>query len=278
MDKKKRFAFIAMASLIALSFAEPRPVGMETIPDEDYTLVFSDEFNLPNGSQPDSTKWSRCQRYNSLWNRWVSDSKDVVYIKNGCLVCRAIPNKTEKTDTAKMLTGAIETLGKYSFKYGKLEVRMKTNRKAGNFPAVWMRDDYAKAKRNVYSEIDIVEMFGSKKKSFHTAHTQLTVDNPQYRKNNSFNHDIDVTKWHVYGLIWTPESLIWTVDGNEVGRYLKSSDRSLLEKHQWTFDVSHYIRLNQSVGDGVHGMKQNTRETYVTLFDWVRVYQQKPEK
>ena len=71
------------------------------ISDKGYKLVFSDEFNLPNGSQPDSTKWKRCRRNPSRWARWISDSKDVVYIKNGRLVCRAIPNKDLKADTAK---------------------------------------------------------------------------------------------------------------------------------------------------------------------------------
>lgn len=73
---------------------------------ERYKLVFCDEFNLSDGSQPDTAIWS-C---NSQWNRWVSDSKDVIYIKRGKLVCRAIPNSNEKGDTAKMLTGDIETI------------------------------------------------------------------------------------------------------------------------------------------------------------------------
>lgn len=275
MDKKKRFAFIAMASLIALSFAEPRPVGMETIPDEDYTLVFSDEFNLPNGSQPDSTKWSRCQRYNSLWNRWVSDSKDVVYIKNGCLVCRAIPNKTEKRDTAKMLTGAIWTKEKYAFKYGRVEVRMKTNLDEGNFPAAWMGRLRKGNKPVPYGEIDIVEMFGRKNESNHNIHTELTVNNPRHAQQNSFRHKVDVTKWHVYGVEWTPEYVMWTVDGKAVGVYRKSDKKRLLAQHQWTFDDYYYILLNQSVGHCAHGMRQNVKNVYETRFDWIRVYQKK---
>lgn len=266
---KKLFVFIS-----CLTFLSSDSLVINAMKDDaKYKLVFFDEFNLPNGSQPDSTKWKRCERYAGLWSRWISDSQDVVYIKNNHLVCKAIPNHKEKEDTAKMLTGAIESVGKYSFMYGKLEVRMKTNKKGGNFPAVWMRNDYTKENKMLYSEIDIVEMFGNKNKSFHTAHTQMTIDNPRHGQKNSFDHKIDVTKWHVYGLIWTPESLTWTVDGKVVGQYKKSSSQSLLEKHQWTFDVPHYIRLNQSVGEGVHGMKQDLKATYITMFDWIRVYQ-----
>ena len=107
--------------------------------DAEWELVFSDEFNLPNGSQPNPNIWSRKFRNPDQCNRWNSDSKKVVYIKNGCLVCRAIPNKYEPKDTAKMLTGSVWTYGKYNVKYGKIEVRMRTNNKEGNFPAAWLK-------------------------------------------------------------------------------------------------------------------------------------------
>lgn len=105
--------------------------GKEKTKDS-YKLVFCDEFNLSDGAQPDTAIWSRCQRYNSQWNRWVSDSKDVIYIKRGKLVCRAIPNSNEKGDTAKMLTGAIVTIIKsMEFRLTGLE-SIKRNNYYGN--------------------------------------------------------------------------------------------------------------------------------------------------
>ena len=99
---------------------------------DSYKLVFCDEFNLSDGSQPDTAIWSCCQRYNSQWNRWVSDSKDVIYIKRGKLVCRAIPNSNEKGDTAKMLTGAIEAIIKsMELRLTRLE-SIKRNKYYGN--------------------------------------------------------------------------------------------------------------------------------------------------
>ena len=100
--------------LVAMSWSS---IG-DNVHYDGYKLIFSDEFNQADGSQPDSMKWTICKRYNSMWNRWISNSKDVVYIKDGKLVCRAIPNNSEPNDTAKMLTGAIESIGKFSFKYG----------------------------------------------------------------------------------------------------------------------------------------------------------------
>ena len=84
MPKNVRITIGILLMLTTLSFAEYTPKTKNS-PEEDdkYVLVFSDEFNLPNGSQPDSAKWSRCQRYDSQWNRWITSSKDVVFIKDG---------------------------------------------------------------------------------------------------------------------------------------------------------------------------------------------------
>ena len=241
--------------------------------NDGYELVFADEFNLPNGSQPDSTKWKRCRRNPSRWARWISDSKDVVYIKNGKLVCRAIPNEDLKADTARMLTGAIETMGLYEIKYGKVEVKMRTNLKSGNSPAAWIRNDPSRHK--LYSEIDIVEAFGKKKETVHTIHSQYTVNTPKHKEKNMFRHQTDVTKWHVYGITWTPTEVIWTIDGNETGRYRKSIDPTMLAKDQWTFYQPMFIRLNQSVCNGSIAGFPDTKAIYVTEFDWIRVYQLK---
>jgi hypothetical protein len=49
----------------------------------EWRLVFSDEFNQPNGSQPDPAKWNRAMRNPSIWARWNSNSDKVVFIKTG---------------------------------------------------------------------------------------------------------------------------------------------------------------------------------------------------
>lgn len=240
-----------------------------------YVLVFSDEFDGPNGSQPDVTKWSRPWRNPSQWARWISNSPDVVYLHKGKLICRAIPNKKERTDTATMLTGAVETRGKFSFQYGKVEVRMRTNLRQGNFPAAWMKaeDRYNDVR---YGEIDIVETYGYEGKSAHTLHTHRSYTLKKEGIQREFKHVVDVTKWHVYGVEWTHDSIIWTVDGETVGEYLRQNSPQMVAEGQWTFDCPFYIRLNQSVGNGNNPlMVPKVKKTYETQFDWIRVYQRK---
>lgn len=271
INNKHIFGVIVGTICLATILSFTAIAGNGNLPKDDgYKLVFSDEFNLPDGSQPDSTKWKRCRRNPSRWARWISDSKEVVYIKNGKLVCRAIPNKDLKADTAQMLTGAIETMGLYEMKYGKVEVRMRTNAKSGNAPAAWIRNDPNRHK--LYSEIDIMESFGKKEEVIQTIHSEYTVNTKNHKEKNQFRKNIDFTKWHVYGIKWTPTEIIWTVDEKQTGRYIKSTDPTLLIKGQWTFDQPMFIRLNQSLCNGNMGLYPDTRATYVTEFDWIRIY------
>ena len=250
-------------------------VTMEAQTSGDYVLVFSDEFNQPNGSQPDPAKWNRHQRGTSTWSRWISNSEKVVFIKNGTLVCRAIPNKYESGDTATMLTGAINTKNKFDFQYGKVEVRMRTNLIQGNFPAVWMVPTPGQQDSR-YGEIDIVEMFGNQGKSAHTAHSHRSYTLKKEGIKREFKEDVSVKKWHVYGLEWTKDKLIWTVDGKQVGEYRKDNNPQMEAEGQWTFDRPFYMILNQSVGNGSHPLLvPNVKKTYETQFDWIRVYQAK---
>lgn len=265
---------IVIALIVLFVAADVNSKARAAADDNDYVLVFSDEFNQPDGSQPDPAKWGRSLRNPSTWARWISPSPEVAYIKGGSLVCRAIPNKDLKVDTARMLTGAVESLGKFGFKYGKVEVRMKTNLRQGNFPAVWMKPTDMKADSR-YGEIDIVEMFGNKRSSHHTIHTHQTYTLKK-AKPTEFVRGINVSRWHVYGIEWTEDRVVWTVDGEQVGVYRKSANQQELRDGQWTFDRDFYLRLNQSVGDGSQTFfTPQLNKKYETRFDWIRVYQKK---
>ena len=88
-------------SVAAVMLATVPAAATDTGADADeYVLVFSDEFDGPDGSQPSADKWIRCPRQSSTWNRWLSDSEEVIYIEDGQLVARAIPNPDQQADPA----------------------------------------------------------------------------------------------------------------------------------------------------------------------------------
>lgn len=247
-----------------------------TEPVEDaYQLIFADEFDQPDGSSPDAEKWRVSTRRKSTWNRWISESQDVAFIQDGHLVCRAIPNPDTSVDNVPMLTGAVETRDLFAFTYGKVEVRLRTEPYAGNFPAAWMMpqppcDSWPNA-----GEIDIFEAIDAQNTSFHTIHSHWSYDlGHKNDPKSSFSKSVNVGQWHIYGLEWTEEQLTFTVDGAVVGTYARSSDETVLEQGQWPFTHPFYLILNQSVGDGSWAKAPDTSHTYETRFDYIRVYQQ----
>ena len=246
------------------------------VPGEDceWQLVFSDEFNAEDMSQPVGEKWMRCQRQGATWNRWLSDSKEVIYLQGGDLVARAIPNPDQESDPVPMITGGIKSNKRFGFTYGYVEGRIKSNPWTGNFPAFWMMPEDQSAGWPDCGEIDIWETIDSQERSWHTVHSNWTYDlgntnNPKSSFNVYTSHD----RYHTYGLKWDETSLTWYVDGKEVASYRKSTNQSQLDQGQWPFDKHFHLILNQSVGNNAWAADADVTHTYETRFDWVRVYQ-----
>ena len=95
------------------------------------------------------------------------------------------------------------------------------------------------------------------------------------KQNSTYNESMNVEEWHVYGLEWSEDEILWTVDGELVGHYEKSKDSYALESGQWPFTKPFYIILNQSVGMGTWAANPDVDFTYETRFDYVRVFQKK---
>ena len=240
---------------------------------KNYRLVFYESFNQPDGSRPDPEKWMTSRRGTSAWNRWISPSVDVAFISGGKLVLRAIRNASQPGDTARMLTGAVETMGKFAFQYGRIEVKAKTKGHTGNFPAIWLMPQPPAPLHPYGGEIDIFETINDENKAYHTVHTNWTLKLHHTQPKNSFNEKVKVGRWHVYGLEWTPEELVWMVDGKAVGVYRKSKDSEAIAAGQWPFDHPFYLILNQSVGmNGGWAAPPDEHFIYETRFDWVKVY------
>lgn len=252
--------------------------NFEAKEDAAYKLVFNDEFEGTDGERADESKWGVSKRQSSTWNRFISDSIDVAHIEDGKLVLKAIPNLDKSKDNVDMLTGALETKDKFSFTYGKLECRAKTNGHTGNFPAIWMMPQDQSAGWPNCGEVDIFEQIDAENKSYHTVHSNWTYN--LGNKNNptsSFNKSLSMDRYHTYGLEWDDQSITWFVDGVEVGKYTKSTDADALSKGQWPFDKAFYVILNQSVGNGSWAANADVNHTYRMDVDWIRIYQKESE-
>jgi beta-glucanase (GH16 family) len=261
--------------------ADFRPDGTEN-----YKLVFSDEFDGENGSMPDASKWVRSPRYSATWNRFLSKTDEehalTGFIEDGQFVARALPNPFTATDNVAMISGGIQTEGRFDFTYGKIEGRLLTNGYTGNFPAFWLMPTDGSDGWPYCGEIDIWEQINTENTSYHTIHSRWansTSDGSLCQGQSSnptksgSRANVTTGNYHTFGLERTDKKLTWYVDGTQVFSYAKSDNQSDLDLGQWPFDKPFYIILNQSVGNGGWAAAPDTQHTYETRFDWVRVYE-----
>ena len=238
----------------------------------EYVLVFSDEFNNPDGTLPDSEVWTPCTRRPKVtWARFLSNSPKVAFIQDGNLVLRAIPNPDRSTDDVDMLTGGISSSQKFAFRYGRVECRALVNPFIGNFPAIWMMPKTALAWPKG-GEIDIFEQINTEQKAYSTVHSVWTKSHPD--ETHSGNVNLPMDRYHIYALEWEKDVLTFFADGKQVYQYKKQND----SQEQWPFDKSDfYLILNQSVGDGAWAKIPDVMHTYEMRIDWIRVYQKKKD-
>lgn len=266
--------FVAVSSAQAVSFAGEGElcVTESAASRSEYVLVFSDEFNKPDGTLPDSKVWTPCTRRPKVtWARFLSNSPKVAFIQDGNLVLRAIPNPDRSTDDVYMLTGGINSSQKFAFRYGRVECRALVNPFIGNFPAIWMMPKTALAWPKG-GEIDIFEQINTEQKAYSTVHSAWTKSHPD--ETHSGNVNLSMDRYHVYALEWEKDVLTFFADGKQVYQYKKQN----VSQEQWPFDKSDfYLILNQSVGDGAWAKMPDVMHTYEMRIDWIRVYQKKKD-
>ena len=210
-----------------------------------WNLVGSEEFEQESNI-PNAKSWSLAAKEASPWNRYMSESYDQAYVKDGKLYLIA-----EKKD-GEYKTGGVWTMDKVGFKYGKLEVCAKFTSFQGGWAAIWLMPQerqYPSVNNSYPGEIDIMEQVSMDKIAQHSVHTHYTLD-LGYDKNpprNGYGEYRD-SEFNIYGIEWTEEKIIFTVNGEETFSYpnLHLPNESLMQ--QWPFDVPYYLILNYSVG------------------------------
>ncbi|HUS35164.1 MAG TPA: glycoside hydrolase family 16 protein [Verrucomicrobiae bacterium] len=241
-------------------------------------LVWSDEFDQPDGSAPKSKNWVHDLGGDGWGNNELetyTDRRKNSRIENGMLVIEARQEKFSGKDgkEREFTSARLKTLGKQSWKYGRIEARMKLPRGQGIWPAFWMMgDDVKKAGWPNCGEIDVMENIGKEPTQVHG-----TVHGPGYSGAGGIGkaHTLPNGKavsddFHVFAIDWSENKITWLVDGNA---YFTLTADKIPANKKWVFDHPHFILLNLAVGGHWPG-KPDATTTFPQhlLVDYVRVY------
>jgi beta-glucanase (GH16 family) len=240
-----------------------------------WTLVWSDEFDGPRRSAPDTSKWTYDLGASGWGNRELenyTDSRENSFQDGeGHLVIQAV--KTESGFTSARL----KTLGLFPVTYGKVEARLKVPFGQGIWPAFWMLGDTSKARGwPAVGEIDIMENIGKEPATVHA-----TLHGPGYSGGNGIGKPYSLAAgrrfaedFHTFTVVWEKDSLEFFVDGNSYHRLTPSG---LPAGAAWAFDHPFYLILNLAVGGDWPGNPDATTVfPQQMLVDYVRVYRAEP--
>lgn len=274
MSSRCPFLSVVTCLLCTFAAAQSNPAPPPSSP---WTLTWSDEFNGPNGSPPDASKWvteTGGEGWGNNEMEYYTARLENIYQQDGNLVIKVLQEKYTGGGVTKDYTsGRLKTLGKFTQTYGRFEARIKIPRGQGMWPAFWMLgDDVDKAGWPACGEIDIMENIGKE-----PAIVYGSIHGPGYVGATGLGAPFRLPAgqafaddFHVYAVEWEPDAIRLYVDDH---LYSTRTHADLRPGWKWTFDHPFFLLLNLAVGGDWPGSPDaSTVFPQTMLVDYVRVY------
>ncbi len=263
--------------------------AQQPAPAKNYTLVWHDEFDGPNGSSPDPKKWT----YDLGGGGWGNEELESytnrpenAHLENGNLVIAARKESYEGADRVprEYTSARLKSQGRFSQTYGRFEARIKIPGGQGIWAAFWMLgDNISTAGWPKCGEIDIMENIGKEPGVVHgSVHGPLTTGSAsdvtaavKLVSGKDFAAD-----FHLYAVEWDPDTIRFYVDSTLYATFTPDSSVSNFDASEsatragsWVFDHPFFLILNVAVGGNWPGPPDASSAFPQTmLIDYVRVY------
>lgn len=174
----------------------PMPVG--NLPG--WRQVFTDDFA---GTELDESKWFAYEGQ-PAGDPGGYFHPSHVSVRDGRLVIGAWP---EEEQDGLYVTGGISNRNAFSQTYGRFDIRFRAQQGTGIAYALLLWT----SANDPLPEVDIAEDNGKDRR---TIYGVLHPADPDADA-KEFTVEADATQWHTVGLEWTPERLVYTLDGEE---------------------------------------------------------------
>ncbi len=252
-----RISLLALALLVTL----PMPIFAAPADRPGWKLTFDDEFD---GTSLDLTKWNP----NDPWGRERNNElqayvPDAFVVKDGILSVTAEKRSASYAGKERSYTsGMMTTYQKFAQRYGRFEIRCRVPKGKGMWPAFWLLPQPLAWP----PEIDVLEILGHQPQKAYFTHHFLN-DQRQHKSHGGFWVGPDFSAgFHDFVVEWSPERIVWFVDGVERFRSEDSIPRTPM-----------YMLINLAVGGDWPGAL-DAETVFPATFDvdYVRVYEKIP--
>lgn len=235
------------------------------------TLVWSDEFD---GSALKTSNWNydvgdgcpNCGWGNNELEYYTAG--DNATVTNGNLIIEA---RKESKNGKNYTSTRLQSLGKQSFKFGRIDIRAKMPKGQGIWPALWMLgDNFPTAGWPACGEMDILELLGHEpSKMYSTIHFKRGTGSVNISSNLTHTASLS-EEYHVYSLDWSTDKMRFLFDDKLVREFTVAD----LGGATYPFNEKFFFIINLAVGGNWPGSPNATTYFPQWLFvDYVRVYQ-----
>jgi beta-glucanase (GH16 family) len=249
-----------------------------------WVLTWSDEFDGPDGSPADATKWV----YETGGGGWGNNELEYytsgtanAVIQGSNLVITATTTGAASYTCSYPSNGPchytsarLKTLGKFSQQYGRFEARIQIPEGQGLWPAFWMMGDNINTVNwPSCGEIDVMENIGKEPSINHgSLHMPAsgTTNDAQLTGMYTLPGAAKLGDgFHTYAVEWSATSIAFFVDD----MLYETQTPQTATGRTWEFDHPFFILLNVAVGGNFPGAPDSTTTFPQTMkVDWVRVY------
>lgn len=186
---------------------------------------------------------------------YYTDSPTNLRIANGALILEA--TQQPEPQNYDYASARIDTAGKISFLYGRVDIVAKLPDSAGTWPAAWFLpannkyEDLSPSSDTIRylngGEIDLIEEVGSQPNTeYGIVHSLSDLSNPggvgDYNQIKVPNND---TTYNTYTMLWTPTSITFELNNNPFYTYSRPVGANYTN---WPFDQPFYLILNLAMG------------------------------
>lgn len=243
-----------------------------------WKLAWADEFN--GAGLVDDTTWIYERGFiRNKESQYYTDKRaENVVMRGGNLVITARKEDfKENGKEAHYTSGSINTKGKRSFHYGRIEVRAKLPVGQGNWPAIWMMG-IEKGWPHC-GEIDIMEHVWAQSNTVHATVHWADMNKKEKggkvhtSKGSNLKDQKPYTDFHIYAMEWDAQKMVFFYDDTPYFTY----DIDLAGKGPDNpFRKPHYLLLNLAIGGGWGGRIDDAIFPCEYLIDYVRYYTPDP--
>ncbi|MFC8278091.1 ricin-type beta-trefoil lectin domain protein [Streptomyces sp. NPDC057271] len=250
-------ALAGAALLLGVAGTAPGPAagGTRTVPAAEAAAVtFAEEFDGPAGSAVDAGRW-QLETGDNVANHerqyYTAGTANAALDGQGHLVITARRenpgNYTCWYGRCEYTSARLNTAGRFTAEYGRVEARMKVPRGQGMWPAFWMLgNDLGQVGWPNSGEIDVMENVGFEPSTVHG-----TLHGPGYSGAGGIGAGYTLSggqafadAFHTFAVDWAPDRITWSVDGT----VYQTRTPADLGGRDWVFNKPFFLILNLAVG------------------------------